>query len=106
MKVKVIQDHPGEGQFPTFKKGTPVKLTGKECAEFRHWFPCEIDGYQTYISESFIEKGVLGRDYNHTELVQHTGDVLIVFEIVNAWLMAVNSEAQTGWIPAEAVVSI
>ena len=106
MKVKVIQDHPGEGQFPAFKKGTPVKMTGEECAEFRHWFPCEIDGHQTYIPESFIEKGVLARDYNPTELVQHVGDVLEVFEILNAWLMAANKEGKTGWIPAEAVVSI
>ena len=103
--VKVVQDHPGEGQFPTFLKGTPVKITGDECAEFAHWYPCEIEGHQTYVPQSFLTDGALARNYNPTELVQSVGDVLTVIEIVNAWLIAANKDGQTGWIPAEAVES-
>ncbi|MCL1882668.1 MAG: SH3 domain-containing protein [Defluviitaleaceae bacterium] len=106
MRVKVIQDHPGEGQFPIFSKGTNVTITGGECDEFAHWFPCEIDGHQTYIPEIFLSDGNLTRDYNPTELVQDVGDILEVREIVNAWLFAANDKGQTGWIPAEAVISV
>ena len=104
-KVKVIQDHAGEGQFPTFAKGTPVKVLGDECVEFAHWFPCEIEGHQTYVAESFLVDGVLSREYNPTELVQEIGDVLTINEVVFAWLVATNESGQTGWIPAETVVS-
>jgi len=116
MKVQVIQQHDGEGRFPMFAKGTEVTLTGGECTDFLHWFPCEIDGHETYVPESFIDSGgrpvsaglagTLTRDYNPTELVQNTGDILEVKEIVNAWLFAENAGGQTGWIPAEAVVSV
>ena len=105
MKVKVLQEHRGEGQFPTFPKGTKVILTGEEDTHFLHWYPCEIDGYQTYIPDSFINDSVLNRDYNPTELVQNAGDILTVNEIVNAWLYASNENEQTGWIPAEICVT-
>ena len=105
MKVKVVQCHPGDGAFPTFSKGTAVKITGEECAEFGHWFPCKIDGYATYIPEIYLADGILIRDYNPTELVQGVGDILDVKEIVNAWLYAANENGTKGWIPAEAVVS-
>ena len=106
MRVKVIEQHTGEGQFPTFPNGAKVTLTGEECNHFRHWFPCEIEGHQTYIPESFISDGVLVRDYDPTELVQNVGDILEIKEIVNAWLVAANENGQTGWIPAESVISI
>ena len=106
MKVKVVCEHLGEGQFPTFTKGSKVILTGDECTHFVNWFPCEIDGYQTYIPKGFFENGFLSRDYNPTELIQNAGDVLQVREIVYAWLFASNESGQTGWIPAQAVVSI
>ena len=106
MKVKVIVQHNGEGQFPTFPNGAKVKLTGGEDEHFLHWFPCEISGHSTYVPESFMDNGVLIRDYNPAELVQNKGDILEVKEIVNAWLIAQNIKGQTGWIPAESVVSI
>ena len=106
MKVKLIVQHDGEGQFPTFLKGTPVTLTGGEDEHFLHWFPCEIDGHKTYIPESFMQGSVLMRDYNPTELVQNKGDVLEVVEIINSWLVATNDKGQLGFVPAESVVSI
>lgn len=124
MKVKVLQEHRGEGQFPTFPKGTTVTITGEECNDFLHWYPCEINGHQvperslvtegefcdskplkTYIPDTFISGGVLTRDYNPTELVQNAGDILTVNEIVNAWLFATNETGQTGWIPAKICIT-
>jgi len=104
MKVKVIAKHFGEGAFPTFAKGTAVAF-GEECTHFLHWYPCAIDGHETYVPESFLCEGKLIRDYNPTELVAETGDILEVQEIVYAWLMATNENGITGWIPAESVLS-
>jgi len=107
MKVKVVQNHPGAGQFPAFPKGTTVTLTEKEpCTHFLHWWACDISGHATYVPECFVRDGKLIRDYNPTELIQKTGDILEVREIVYAWLLATNAEGTTGWIPAEVVVSV
>ena len=105
MKVKVIKNHLGEGHFPTFKKGTTVEM-GEACTHFLHWFACDISGHQTYVPESFINNDVLIRDYNPTELVQCEGDILEVHEIIHAWLIATNENGDTGWIPAEVVISL
>jgi len=105
MKVRVIQNHLGEGQFPTFKEGTPVTIT-KECTHYINWCACEIGEYKTYVPKSFVSDGKLTRDYNPTELICEESDVLEVQEIVYAWLIAVNESGITGWIPAEVVVSV
>jgi len=105
MKVKVIKDHLGEGQFPSFEKGTPVVIK-EDCTHFLHWCACDIKGHQTYIPKIFVNDGKLTRNYNPTELVQKAGDIVDVQEIVYAWLLATNSKGITGWIPAEIVVSV
>ncbi|MCL2828318.1 MAG: hypothetical protein FWD99_06220 [Oscillospiraceae bacterium] len=106
MRVQVIQNHPGEGQFPTFETGTAVTLAKEGCTHFLHWYACEVAGHQTYVPEHFVRDGTLTRDYNPTELVQTAGDILEVQEIVYAWLLATNEQGVTGWIPAEVVVSV
>jgi len=103
--VTVIQDHPGEGAFPNFPKGMRVHLADEECQHFIHWYPCIIEGHETYIPESFVTDGRLNREYNPTELVQQAGDELEVLEIINAWLVAKNANGKIGWIPAESVSS-
>ena len=105
MKVTVTKNHPGEGQFPSFKKGTDVNMVKEECNDFKGWYPCEIAGHKTYIPGIFVKDGKLTRDYDPTELVQETGDVLHVQEIVYACLFAKNESEKTGWIPAESVIS-
>ena len=105
MKVKLIVKHTGEGQFPTFSAGTGVTLTGEEDTHFLHWFPCEIEGHQTFIPRTFFADGKLIREYNPTELAGNMGDIFYVKEIVNAWLYATAENGQNGWIPAEATVS-
>ena len=106
MKVKIIQTHLGEGQFPTFEKGAAVSLGEESCSHFLHWWPCVIEGHETYVPENFISDGKLSRNYNPTELIQEVGDIVEVQEIVYAWLLATNKEGVIGWIPAEAVVSL
>jgi len=105
MKVKVIKQHVGEGVFPTFNRGTQIFL-GEETNNFPHWYACEIEGYQTYIADTFVQDGRLLKDYNPTELVQEVGDVLDVQEIVYDWLVAKNDIGIKGWIPADAVVEV
>jgi len=110
MKVKVMQNYPHkwefQGEFPTFAKGTPVKLAEAEDMDFAGWYVCEIAGHAPFIPKIFVQDGKLTRDYNPTELIQEAGDILEVQEIVYAWLLATNDKGVTGWIPAEVVVSV
>ena len=106
MKVKVIKNHIGEGQFPDFEKGTAADIAKEGDSHFLHWHACEIAGYKTYMPDIFVCDGKLIRDYNPTELNQAAGDILEVKEIVYAWLLATNTQGVTGWIPAEVVVSV
>ncbi|MCL2547158.1 MAG: SH3 domain-containing protein [Oscillospiraceae bacterium] len=105
MRVKTIKNHPGEGDFPIFMAGTAVNRTGENCTHYLHWYPCDIDGHNTYVPECFVVDGKLARDYNPTELVASAGDILDVLEIVHAWLVARNQDGVIGWIPAEVVIS-
>jgi hypothetical protein len=108
MKIKVMRlcrwEHPGD--FPTFKKGTPVTLAEEDDADFLGWCACDIAGHESYVPRIFVHDGILTRDYNPTELRQEVGDILEVQEIVYAWILATNDKAVTGWIPAECVMSI
>ena len=106
MKVKVIKNHPGEGQFPTFPKGCDVKITNGGCTHFLNWYACNIDGYDTYLPDVFVADGKLVRDYNPTELICEAGDILEVKEILYAWFIAEAADGSTGWIPAEVCVSV
>ncbi|MCL2564165.1 MAG: hypothetical protein FWE08_09075 [Oscillospiraceae bacterium] len=108
MQVKVTRPNRWDfpGTFPSFAKGTPVTLAGKEDADFLGWYACEIAGHETYVPLCFVNDGKLIRDYNPTELIQEVGDILEVREIVHAWLVATNAQGVAGWIPAEVVVSI
>lgn len=108
MKVCVLSESKWEfcGQFPTFSKGTSVKIIGAEDDEFAHWFPCEIEGFQTFVPNTFLRDEKLIREYNPTELIVDIGEILEVVEIVNAWLIVRNRKGAPGWIPAERVVSV
>ncbi|TLG71211.1 hypothetical protein [Culicoidibacter larvae] len=106
MIVKTIAAHLGEGSFPTFASGTAVEM-GASCQHFLHWSACEIDGYQTYVPDVFVEHGYLNQDYNPTELVAEPDELMEVLQVVHAWLL-VRSErsGKVGWMPAENVVSV
>lgn len=108
MEVKVMRpsrwDFPGE--FPTFAKGTPLEIAAEEDTDFLGWYACNIEGYEPYVPKIFVTDGKLNRDYNPTELIQNVGDILVVKEIIFAWLLATNDKGITGWIPAECVISV
>jgi len=106
MQVQMIQAHTGIGAFPTFRRGTRVSIGPAPKTAYAHWLACEIDGRATYLPEHFVADGALTRDYNPTELTQDVGDTLTVEAIVCGWLLATNEAGVTGWIPAEAVISI
>jgi len=110
MKVKVMQKYPSkwdyQGQFPTFEKGTSVTLAEAEDEEFPGWYASDILGHKPFTPQIFVHDGKLTRDYNPTELIQESGDILEVHEIVHSWLLASNDKGITGWIPTEVVVSI
>jgi len=109
MKVKVIENYDGyEGERPlfrTFSKGTKVTMTGEMSEEFAHWYPCLIEGHETFVPSCYLADGSLVKDYNPTEMSQQAGDVLEVLEIANAWFLCQNEQGEQGWIPAEFVVS-
>lgn len=110
MQVQVIENYHGYDShrpiFPTFLKGTLVEITGEMDNDFRHWYPSVIAGYETFVPTHFVKDGRLIKDYNPTELSQKIGDILMVVEVANAWLLAINSKGVTGWIAAEAVISV
>jgi len=105
MKVRITEKHEGEGTFPTFEKGTAVKLKERG-THYLNWYACDIKGHQTYVPDTFVIDGKLSRDYNPTELVQEAGDIVEVHEIIYSWLIATNQNGVTGWVPAEKTVSV
>ena len=105
MNVKVIKNHLGEGQFPTFTTGVDVKM-GEGCTHFLNWSACKIEGHATYIPDIFVANGKLVRDYNPTELICEVGELIEVKEIFYAWFIAEKADGAIGWIPAEVCISI
>lgn len=105
MKVRVVDRHNGEGAFPTFGAGEAVGDL-QPCDEYAHWMSCVINGFTTFIPDSFVRDGVLARDYNPTELIADQGEILDIEEIVHGWLYGSNEKGVYGWIPAENVTSM
>ncbi len=108
MKLLVIEQHDGWGgrEYPIFKKGTSVsELKAGTDNEGSHWFPCVIDGYNTFIPETFVIDGVLNRDYNPTEMVAKKGELLTLLELVFEWVYVKDESGKEGWLPANKVAS-
>ena len=105
MKVRVVDRHDGEGQFPTFDAGEFVHDL-QPCVESAHWLSCTINGFSTYVPDAYVENTTLNRRYNPTELVADKDEILEVAVIVYEWLQACNGQGVYGWIPAEKVLSV
>lgn len=105
MKLLVIESHLGEGIFPCFKEGTIVDNLA-DCLNTPHWCSGTINGYATYIPETYLDNGCLNRDYNPTELVVEEGQTVTLLKVVFEWLYVIDSNNNEGWLPASKVVSI
>ena len=108
MNLLVIEKHEGAGVFPLFKKGTSVSnlKQDNEYPVYPHWLSCVIDGYDTYIPETYAVNGILSQDYNPTELIAEKGQRLALIKIVFSWLYVKDENGKEGWIPASKVVSV
>ena len=98
MKVIVYKRHEGEGEFPMFTKGTMVKNI-KPCNQYEFWSSCTIDGYDTYVANTYLSDSVLNCDYNPSELVVDEGEVITILEVVFDWAYAQNEQGIKGWVP-------
>lgn len=99
MLLTVIQNHQGEGLFPTFSIGTFVNHM-VPCENYPNWFSCEIEGYKTYVPKHFVVDNRLIVDYNPTELVVKAGDQVILLALHYQWAL-VDYGGQVGWLPVE-----
>ncbi len=98
MKVKVIENHDGEGSFETFLVGSKVEVI-EDCAFYLNWQKCKINNVDTYIPKHYISNGTLNVEHNPTELICKKGDELTVLKIVYGWLFA-SLDDKCGWVPA------
>lgn len=98
IKVKVIEKHEGEGNFPTFNKGVEVEVI-EDCKFYIGWKKCRIEGTETYVPKTIINDNRLKSEYNPTELVCNVGDEIEIIDIVLGWLYGY-CNGQCGWIPA------
>lgn len=104
MKLLVMERHLGEGMFPLFAKGTAVTDVA-DCEGTPHWRSCVIEGYETYIPETYIVDGVLNRDYDPTELVVEKDQIVALVEVAFQWLYVADENGKRGWLPASKVIT-
>ena len=108
MELLVTENHERyEGQtFPIFAKGTKVsELVEGTDDEYPYWFPCVIEGYETFIPDIFVVDGVLACDYNPTEIEVEKGQTVMLIDIVFEWLYVKDENSNEGWLPANKIAS-
>lgn len=98
MQLKVVEDHDGEGLFPTFKKGTLLKEP-VPCSHYAYWVSVTIAEYKTYVPEDYIEGNYLNRDYNPTELITKKGENVRLLLVAYEWALVENEFGAVGWLP-------
>ena len=108
MELLVTENHERyEGQaFPLFAKGTPVsELVEGADDEYSHWFPCVINGHETFVPDVFVVDGVLTCDYNPTEIEVEKGKAVTLVDLVFEWLYVRDENGNEGWLPASKAIS-
>lgn len=105
MKLLLIEKHDGYGTFPLFSSGTTVSNL-EPCNEYLHWLSCVINGFDTFVPETYVVDGLLVKDYNPTELIVEKGQNVTLIEIVFEWLYVKDGNNRNGWLPASKVVSV
>ena len=94
-----------------FKKGEVVAV-GEEYLgddDWQNWIRCRgSDGREAWIPKQYLDiKGKVGnlrQDFDARELSVQPGEELSIFEIVNGFGMAENSQGQKGWVPMNHLV--
>ena len=105
MKLTVVENHDGEGIFPTFKDGMNVSNITL-CKNFRHWVSGEIQGYSTYFPVDFVNENKLICDYNPTELSLLQDERVKLVQVAYEWALVEDGKGRIGWIPFEKLTSL
>ena len=105
MKLLVIDDHDGEGAFPTFPRGSRVENI-VPCEEVPHWSSCVICNMETFVPDIYIADNVLTVAYNPTELALPKDSIVELDKVVYEWLYIRTADGLSGWFPASKAVSI
>lgn len=96
--AEVIEDHKNTTTFPTFHQGCQVENL-QPCKQYPHWFSCTIQGYHTYILDTFIKEQRLQIDYNPTELTVAKGEIILIQTSYPSWVIAQTQQGKIGWLP-------
>lgn len=104
---KVIKDYKSPYPDPIIlRKGEKVKVLQefKEDPDWENWIWCEgNNGKKAWVPKQYLDfdgrHGILNSDYNAMELSVQTGEILIVFEIVNGFGMSKKPDKTRGWVP-------
>ncbi|WP_086351118.1 hypothetical protein [Candidatus Enterococcus clewellii] len=105
MKLVVTERHLGEGIFPVFSAGSKVTELNP-CKKYKNWTAGTIDGYPTYLPLDYLNKDILTRDYNPTELVASENSIVELLEVVYEWALVKNQDGSIGWLPFEILKSL
>ncbi|MFC1853475.1 SH3 domain-containing protein [candidate division CSSED10-310 bacterium] len=106
-KYKVINDY--ESPYPesiTFQTGERVKVGQEFTADpdWQDWVWCiGQHNNEAWVPKQYLmiqgQTGIFLRDYDARELSARVGEVLVVFEIVNAFALVENQHGENGWVP-------
>jgi hypothetical protein len=106
-KYKVIEAY--RSPYPesiVFDKGEEVKVGEKyeEDPDWKDWYWCEATGgKEAWIPKQYIDvhgkEGTLNTHYDAKELSLHADEIVTVYEIVNGFAIAENSNGETAWAP-------
>ncbi len=110
MKAKAVKDH--RSKFPNpirFQKGDRV-ITGKQDTEFAGWvWVTTRDGNQGWAPMAYLrpvtgsDGAVAHQDYSAQELDIRTGEVLVVYFVLNEWGWVENRQGACGWVPFHSI---
>lgn len=100
--------YPRASEFP---KGSHVKVVKEyqDDPQWPNWFWCVgPDNTAAWVPGQFLQldgkKGILIRDYNAIELSVQVEEKLQVYEVINGFGWAQNSEGNYGWVPMKHLV--
>ena len=106
-RYRVIESYQSPYPDPIiFHKGERVTV-GKEFTDdpdWKDWVWCEgQNNNQAWVPKQYLKieagQGTFITDYNARELSVVVGDVLLVYETVNGFVMAEKQSGERGWVP-------